>query len=302
MTFSICICTYNRANELKRLLSQLEIMSEWLSEHAELIVINNNSSDHTAEVLENFQNKLNVKVFEEKRQGLSHARNRALKEFKGNALLFLDDDVSVSLASLETYRQLLKNRDDIDYFGGKIVVDWQGEKPQWLKSNDLVLLNGLFGEYDLGDENIEYTDDMMTPFGANFILRRSLIDKVGVFDIKLGVIGDGIGRGEESDYFNRARTLGFNGLYCADALVGHFFQKERVGTFYLYRYGIEKGRAAYYLDGIRLNKWAMRSFGFLIRGIFQLIKCRRDRYYQCVINMGIARGLCQESQQSQKSA
>lgn len=294
---SIAVCTYNRAEQLTVLLDQFIGFSDWLNEHAELIIIDNNSSDHTQELLASYQQKINLRIFCEMEQGLAAARNRAINEFNGDAILFLDDDVTVSLRTFESYCRALKEHGNIDFLGGKIIVDWQGATPQWLKSDDLVLLNGLFGKYDLGDENIEYSDQMAMPFGANFVLRRKLINSVGLFDVRLGVIGQQIGRGEETDYFKRAVKLGFSGLYCARAEVGHRFQKERVNIPYLYRYGFEKGRAAYLIDHARSTSYLARSFGFFIRGLYQLLKGRRDRFYQCVINIGIMRGVYTESMQ-----
>ena len=296
---SIVVCTYNRADTLAVLLNDFELLSVWLSKHAELIIIDNNSSDDTQELLNKYQNCLDLRIFCEPKQGLAAARNRALSEFNGNAILFLDDDVSISLDSLNSYLELLAERKDVAYVGGKISVDWQGDAPQWLKSNDLVLLNGLFGQYDLGHDNLDYSDQCATPFGANFLLRRELINQVGEFDTRLGVIGQQIGRGEETDYFKRARHLGFKGMYCAKAEVGHRFQKERINLRYLYRYGIEKGRAAVLIDGKISNEGTFKLFirvvSFLFRGLWQLIKGRLDRFYQCVINVGILVGARRES-------
>lgn len=296
---SIAVCTYNRVDTLAILLNNFELINTWLREHVELIIIDNNSTDDTQLLLNQHRESLDLRIFCEPKQGLAAARNRALREFNGDAILFLDDDVSISLEALGAYLSLLNDREDIAYVGGKISIDWQGDAPQWLKSNDLVLLNGLFGQYDLGKENLDYSDQCATPFGANFLLRRELINQVGEFDTRLGVIGQQIGRGEETDYFKRARHLGFKGMYCAKAEVGHRFQKERINLRYLYRYGIEKGRATVLVDGKVSNEGTFNLFirvvNFLFRGLWQLIKGRLDRFYQCVINVGILVGARRES-------
>lgn len=296
---SIAICTYNRSESLSVLLNQLSEQHEWLASNAEIIVVDNNSSDDTIDVLKKYQTLLPLCVFTETEQGLAAARNRAIGEYKGNALLFFDDDVSINLQTLESYKELLELKPSFDFFGGKIVVDWQGKRPRWLQSNDLVLLNGLFGSYDLGHEGLAYKGGIQLPFGANFMLRRSLIDKVGLFNTRLGVIGAGIGRGEETDYFRRAQRMGFNGFYSGLASVGHRFQKERINIPYLLRYGVEKGRAIVLVDQVQRNFSAINMVvamaNFAIRGLYQVVKGRRDRFYQCVINIGIQRGLWRES-------
>jgi len=296
---SIAICTFNRVEQLVLLLDQLCLMHEWLEENTEILIIDNNSTDKTIDLIQPFSKLLPLHVFKETQQGLAHARNKAIVEFKGEALLFFDDDITVSLETLESYLQALQVYSDASFFGGKIYVDWQGDVPIWLKSDDLVLLNGLFGQYDLGNLDIVYGDNHMLPFGANFMLRRSLIEQVGIFDTRLGVIGNAIGRGEETDYFNRAQKKELTGMYIAGAPVGHRFQKERINLVYLYRYGIEKGRSEVLVSNRSSNKNCvtvmLNSLFFILRGIFQLMKFRRDRFYQCIINTGIEYGFWSET-------
>ena len=299
---SIAICTYNRVEQLRVLLNQFVQFNDGLKLNIEILIIDNNSQDATPEMVNKFSSVLPISFFKEPEQGLACARNRAIIEYKGDALLFVDDDVSITLGAIQAYSEALKKYPDTDFFGGKINIDWQGDVPNWLKSDDLVLLNGLFGKYDLGSNNLEYGGQHMLPFGANFILRRQLIDKVGSFDIALGVKGQAIGRGEETDYFNRACELNFKGMYIAAAEVGHRFQRDRVNLAYLYRYGIQKGRARVLVGNEASHKpfflVLCSMLNFSSRGLFQLLKCRRDRFYQCVINSGIEYGFWRETKQS----
>lgn len=54
----------------------------------EIIVVNNNSTDKTASIAR----KMDVTVVNERKQGLSNARNRGFKEAKGNIICFIDAD------------------------------------------------------------------------------------------------------------------------------------------------------------------------------------------------------------------
>ena len=77
------------------------------------------------------------------------------------------------------------------------------------------MINGLVGNYNLGSKNVQIRGDLLLPYGANFALTRSVIKKVGLFDISLGVKGEEFERGEETDYFIRAISNGFQGMYIA---------------------------------------------------------------------------------------
>lgn len=288
---TIAICTHNRANSLDETLHQLLQQRHWFeSRRAEVLIVDNGSSDHTPHVIEKYEALTGVRGVTEARLGLAAARNRALQEFQGVAIWYLDDDISVPAGSIDAVLQALSTHPKCGFFGGRIEVDWQGHKPRWLRSNKLVLLNGLFGHYDLGEETFEYSAQSPLPYGANFILRRALVDAIGTFDPELGVKGGNAGRGEEADYLHRALAAGQRGRYLPAAVVGHRFQRERLNLAYLYRYGKQKGRAEVLLEDRTSKKWLAKAANQLLRGGVQLLKGRLDRFYQCWINVGIARG------------
>ena len=290
-SLSVAICSYNRAQQLKPLLQQFEDLGDSLGPHTELLLIDNNSHDGTQQMAASFSMPFKFRVLQEQRQGLANARNCALRNFNGDAILFLDDDVTINKKCLEAYLRVLEEGLEADYYGGPIYVDWQGPPPKWLKSDDLSLLSGLFGQYQPASEDTPYDGSIFDPYGANFMLPRTTVDRVGLFNVNLGVSGDAIGRGEETEYFRRARQHGLRGRYIASAGVGHRFQLERVTIPYLYRYGLEKGRAKVHLDNTHSNSWFVEGCSFAVKGFWQLLKGRRDRMYQCVINIGILRGV-----------
>jgi len=289
-SLSIVICTYNRANELEKTLASLELVANELHATDQVVVVDNNSCDHTADVIERFDGRLPIDCVFEAQQGLSAARNAAIDKAKNELVVFFDDDVTVLPGALNAYRKAAKSEPNHAFFGGKIRVFWQLGQPKWWKSYDLSMLNGLVGHYQLASKDATYPPERHTPFGANFAIRQTLIQQNGYFDTQLGVNGESIGRGEESDYFDRAMAKGFQGKYLATALVEHRFQQERLNLVYFYRYGVQKGVAAYQ-PAQSVNGWRYKSVVQLIKGIFQLLKGHRDRFYQCVINVGLYRGL-----------
>lgn len=295
LPISICICTYNRCVQLDKTLASLVASKESLIQGDEILVIDNNSSDTTRAVALKYASQLPIRYLFEASQGLSAARNKALQEFVSEVIIFFDDDVTLSAACLGAYRTAISRYPDYDFFGGRIRVEWLTVAPLWLKSDDLVLLNGLFGIYAPADGDLQLNTNTLGPYGANFALRRNTVDQLGLFDTDLGVRGSSIARGEETEYFRRANNAGLAGMYLAAAEVGHRFQVERLTMAYLYRYGIEKGRAEVLLNQATSKRWLAPCSGFLIRGLWQLLKGRLDRFYQCVINIGIERGMFSES-------
>ena len=290
---SIAICTYNRADSLARTLQSFTEAKPIPAGEWELIVIDNCSTDATHAVAESFADRLPMRYDFEPQQGLSNARNRVIAVSCGGLVVFTDDDILIGDSWLRAYHATLDNWLGADYFGGPIAPLFPEGKPAWLRDERMPLISGLIGHYDLGPESRPYAERDMHPFGANFGLRRRLIDAVGPFDVELGVKGQAPGRAEEAEYFSRARGLGFAGRYLADARCGHCVQSSHLRLRYLYRYGIHKGLAAARMGerSTRERRGVLAEGWQLLRGCAQLLKGRPDRWRQSVINAGILRGV-----------
>ena len=115
-----------------------------------------------------------------------------------------------------------------------------------------------------------------------------MFEQIGGFDPELGPLGEGIGRGDDTDFFSRALALGHKGLYLPEALVAHRFDAIRVTLPYLFRYGVEKGLRL--PPENNLFKLSARVLEQALRGLVQRGRGRKDRAFQCAINIGIAFG------------
>ena len=289
---TLAICTYNRARSLERTLRSLEEALEASGDHKwEILVIDNNSTDDTASVCSSHSSLLPLRHVFEARQGLSHARNRALAESTGELLVFTDDDVVVDRKWLAQYATCRTRFPDAGFFGGKIKPLWSRPPPAWLKDQNMALFSGLLVHYDIGTEDRWLESDDPTPFGASFAVTKDLSDLVGQFRPDLGVKGAVPGRGEEADYLARAGSAGFRGAYLASAVCYHPVDRRRLSLRYLYLYGVQKGIAEIRMRRAGSRGSVKREIVYALRGLYQLARGHGDRFRQCVINMGIQRGL-----------
>jgi glycosyltransferase involved in cell wall biosynthesis len=297
---TVAICTFNRAVSLARTLESLSCQENIDNLDWELLLIDNNSTDTTRQETERYQEKLLLRYVFEPVQGLSAARNRALQEFEGDLLVFTDDDVVLDNAWLAEYASAARCFPEASYFGGRILPLWNNDRPRWLVDPSLSLISGLLVHYDLGEENRWFDVGDPLPFGANFALRRSLTEALEPFRQDLGAKGGSAGRGEEAEYLERARRFGARGAYLGGAVCYHRQDPRRFQVGHLYRYGTEKGRAAA-LMGTAGGGRVWLQLRFALKGLVQLLKGRGDRFRQCVINMGIQRGLMLESKRERLS-
>jgi glycosyltransferase involved in cell wall biosynthesis len=92
MKASIIIPTRNRANLLKK---TIKALSDQLKSGDQLVVVDNNSRDKTAQLIKKFQEHLPVIYLKSAQKGPSAARNLGFERAKNELIVFLDDDCVV---------------------------------------------------------------------------------------------------------------------------------------------------------------------------------------------------------------
>jgi len=119
LNISVIIITSNRAKMLEGVLVSL-VQQTRLPE--EVVVVDNNSSDNTKEIAENFKGKLNIKYVLEVRKGIPIARNTGVGKSSGEIIVFTDDDCVADINWLH-YLELSFLRDpSIGVVGGEILA------------------------------------------------------------------------------------------------------------------------------------------------------------------------------------
>jgi len=287
---SICICTYNRSESLKRTLSSLVSQQGIESESIEVLVVDNNSTDSASKVIETFQRSLLIRCVTESQQGVAHARNRAAAEFRGEFLLFADDDVWLEPGWLAAYQDAIRRFPNAEYFGGRILPNWRQAKPRWIGAEPLPLIDGVLGWFDHGVETRPFLATEPLPFGASFAVKRNLFEKIGSFRVDLGTGGTALGPGEETEFLMRVRDSGVQGVYVGEALCLHSYDPRRLTLSALYHHGMLKGKAHNATLALKPCGSYRDAAWFALRGLYQLVKGRGDRFRQCIINAGIQVG------------
>ncbi|WP_042707358.1 glycosyltransferase family 2 protein, partial [Methanobrevibacter wolinii] len=109
---SVIIPVYNSEKYLKEAIAS--ILKQTL-EDIELICINDRSTDNSIDILETYKKKdKRIKIINQKNQGLSVARNKGLKNSKGDYIYFIDSDDYIAKNTLkELYQNAILNDSDI---------------------------------------------------------------------------------------------------------------------------------------------------------------------------------------------
>lgn len=215
---SIVICTYNNAASLVITLQQIIDQEVSRPDLVELIVVNNNSSDNTAEILESIWcNKFAYKHYYESRQGISHARNTGFENALGEYVLYTDDDADIPSYWLETYLNKV-TATKADCIFGKIAIVWDKPQPWWY-DNDRY--QGLFAALDYGKTEFQVKTKNHPFLSKNACIRKSCLVEIGGFDPNLGRKGTILTGGEETLVFIRLVENKKYIFYSPDISVGH---------------------------------------------------------------------------------
>ena len=116
MKITVAICTWNRAELLDRTLGEMIGLRVPEGVEWELLVIDNNSTDDTENVVAGFEGRLPVRHVFEPRAGKSHAANTVLREARGDLIVWTDDDVLVDAGWLEAYAHAARDWPDAALF------------------------------------------------------------------------------------------------------------------------------------------------------------------------------------------
>ena len=231
---SVIICSRNRALQLKRCLKSINA-DEMTAVGAELILVNNNSTDSTLEVMESFKREtpFSVQIVNEPNTGLSRARNAGLFKAKGEIIVFTDDDCYLSKGYL-TKANTIFDSEEFDYCGGQV---WSYNETDSTICASYFDIKHIIEPFSFIEPGFIH--------GANMVFRRRVINKIGMFDIMLGK-GALFQAADDTDYVARASWNGFRGARIPELIVYHDHGIKRGKEEDNVRMVYAAGRGAYY--------------------------------------------------------
>ena len=288
MDSSIIVCTHNRCQSLRKTLASFQdlFLPEGLK--CEIIVVDNNSTDDTKQVVQNFAStsRLPVRYTFERAPGLAHARNRAIQEARGDVLAFIDDDVTVCPTWLAELKRTFDEQ-GAACVGGRILLNENLKLPAWWDTR----CDAVLARFDLGDSVIVAGQDYEGEigWGANLSFRRSMFERYGHFRTDLGVRPGARLLCEESEFVQRLRRNGEVVVYCPGAIAYHFPEVGRISKQFVRSWYYRLGESTFVWDstssessaGIRRvprwrYRWALMRLWRLFVG--ELVRRRREAF------------------------
>ena len=254
MIVSMIIPAYNAERFILRALQSLVDQNV---ENSEIIVVDNNSTDATVLMINEFMSSCScpVKVISEKIQGEAAARNAGLAAATGKFIQYLDADDYLLPGKVDQHIRMAE-KEELDFvIGGSIQKYTTGERWQRIPDTDpwKGLASGMFG-----DSN------------SNFYLKEVLTD-IGGFDERIAI-------GTDIDlYFRllaatdkvfvdtepRSVYVHHDGERASDSNMISEYTRRVLNCYRIIKY-LQKEEAEYYLENRSyFNAFAIKNLRFL---------------------------------------
>jgi glycosyltransferase involved in cell wall biosynthesis len=282
---SVIICTYNRSYRLQQALESLQTMFVPDGLQWELIVVDNNSTDHTSHIVKRFMNesRIHIRFTKEMNQGLAYARNKGINEAKGEIIAFTDDDCIVDPYWLTSIAHEFLSDPSIQGLSGRVELYNLCDKPVSTRtSRKKISITSL--------DRI-----LMSTIGCNLAISRMTFDTIGLFDVDFG-IGTKFAAAEDLDFIYRMFQKGLKIIYAPDVLVYHNHGRRDDRQVIQLNKGYAKGRGAFYCKHIlardkHITKLAFYEYVSLIKFILKKAFRPELSKKQCLVLFYITNGI-----------
>lgn len=184
----------------------------------ELIVVDNGSSDSDFTIIKNSSiPKGKIKIIKNKSNvGFATANNQGFSESKGEYILLLNNDTKVSKDLLERLIERMKGDLEIGVIQPKIFL--MDKKGYLDNAGSFLTRTGFLQHWGFGrkdSKEFDYEREIFSAKGACMLIRRAVIEKIGLFDSNFGSYF------EESDFCYRVWFSGWKVIYYPKTYIFH---------------------------------------------------------------------------------
>ena len=237
---SIIIVNYNTKDLLIQCLESLDQALSLVTCHVspEIIVVDNGSTDGSVEEVEKrYKQSLrpygleDIKILRSRQNlGFAKGNNVGIKQARGRFILLLNSDTVVEKNTILEMLKFMEKNPKVGAATCKVVFPdgtldpacHRGFPTPWasltyfLGLEKLFPKSRLFGQYHLGFLPMDKPHEIDSPTGAFYLMKREVIDKVGLLD------GDYFMYGEDLDWSYRIKQAGWKIMYYPDIKIVHF--------------------------------------------------------------------------------
>ncbi len=271
MDFTVTICTYNGAKRIPAVLEHLQNQVGTEKLQWEVIVVDNNSQDNTAGIVTEYQKQwredCQLRYIFEGQQGVSFARNRAVKEAKSHSLIgFLDDDNLPDRNWVAQAYYFGQEHPQAGAYGGIIHAKLDETPPPYFSQIKL-----FFAIYNRGPKAFQYKRNAKPrriPAAPGSVIRKQAWQEC-VAD-KLFLMGRDeakktlLGACEDLEVMYRIQNSNWEVWHNPKMEIWHHIPSRRLEAGYLQKVAYTSGLSNHLLRLVRLQPWQKPLMIFLL--------------------------------------
>jgi glycosyltransferase involved in cell wall biosynthesis len=232
--FTVAIPTYNGAKRLPELLERLRNQVNAENLNWEIIIVDNNSTDNTAEVVKSYQESWQIscslRYFLETKQGSAHARKLAVAQANGKFIGFLDDDNYPELNWVANAYSFGEKYPQAGAFASQIHPNWEVSPPE-----NFQRIAPFLAITERGNLPLLYNPNAnLLPPSAGLVIRhQAWLDAVPETQILIGRVGGNLLAGEDLEMIAHIQKAGWEIWYNPEMEVYHQIPQWRLQRDYL---------------------------------------------------------------------
>jgi len=253
MDITVAIPTYNGAVRLPDVFRQLQRQLQTEAITWEILVVDNNSSDCTQEVIAHFQTTMpHLRLCQESKQGVGFARRCAFRNARGELVAFLDDDTLPDANWVSAVAQFAKMHPQAGAYGSRVHADYAVPPPP-----NFTRIALFFAITERGSRPLLYKkNSRLLPSGAGLVVRKSVWQQYVPKEMILtGRIESNMLTGEDLEMLGYIQASPWEIWYNPSMEITHKIAEARLEKKYLIPF----------MQGIGLSRHVTRTMG--TRGI-----------------------------------
>ena len=211
----------------------------------EIIVVDNASTDQSANIIKGYTDKLPISYLYEQESGKNNALNLGLLSVKGDLIVLTDDDIIPQQNWLVQLMICADTHPEYSVFGGAIKPCWPRNPEDWILNH--VPLGVTYALTEESRAEGEIFPGLV--WGPNMAIRRIVFDAGYYFDNAVGPNGKNYVMGSETEFTIRLSQAGYKSWFCKNAVVQHIIRDNQLEPEWIvnraYRFGRNMYRQEY---------------------------------------------------------
>lgn len=269
MDFTVVIPTYNSEHRIGLVLDKLQQQKCTQSIAWEILIIDNNSKDNTAQIIKSYQEKWHqehkLKYFKEEKQGAAFARKKGISEANSPLVGFLDDDNIPDSSWVESAYDFAQKYPYAGAIASLITGDFEVQPPpNFDRIKPFLALTNRGNQPLLYNPALKY----LPPSAGLVVRKKAWLESVPEKCILTGRVEGSMLTSEDLEVLGYIQSKGWEIWYNPAMKITHKIPASRLSREYLIPF----------MGGIGLSRYVTRMVGvkFYLKPIMLLAYCIND--------------------------